>query len=289
MDGNMAAQVQALKDKADQFGERLKSSWLPRNLTHLAKDSMIWASLKYPLPACTITESESQVITKELFKALLPRLGACRTCPKVYRHAPAKFQGLDIPNLYVERGIGQLRQILVHGAIPTTTGDLLRISLEQAQLEVGIGIPFLEASYGFYGFLLTDTWWKSVWEFIWMHGIELSSPNQIIPQPQRVGDGYIMERLCSQPELSQNKLLSCNRCRLYLEAVTMADIVNGSGRRITDNAMTLQPVLSQPSQWIWPREEPCRNWDLDAWRKGLLLISSLTSWLPRQLHLGAWV
>jgi hypothetical protein len=69
----------------------------------------------------------------------------------------------------------------------------------------------------------------------------------------------------------------------------MADIVSGSGRRITDNAATLQPVHSQPSQWIWPREEPCRTLDLDAWRKGLHLISSPNFWLPRQQHLGAWL
>jgi hypothetical protein len=100
MDGNMQAQVQALKTKADAFGEKLKSSWLPFNLVHLAKESMIWASLKYPLPACTLTELESESITKELFKSLLPKLGVCQNIPKVFRHAPARFQGLDFPLLY---------------------------------------------------------------------------------------------------------------------------------------------------------------------------------------------
>jgi hypothetical protein len=103
-----------------------------------------------------------------------------------------------------------LRQILTHGAIHSTTGDLLLISLEQAQLEVGIGIPFLEASFDFYGFLLTDTWWKSVWSFIWKHRIQLSYPDQTIPQPQRIRDAYIMELLCSRPELTWAELLSCN-------------------------------------------------------------------------------
>jgi hypothetical protein len=45
--------------------------------------------------------------------------------------------------------------MLTHGAIPTHTGRFLNISLEQAQLEVGIGMPILEADYEQYGFLLT--------------------------------------------------------------------------------------------------------------------------------------
>jgi hypothetical protein len=98
-----------------------------------------------------------------------------------------------------------------------------------------------------------------------------------------------MERLCSRPELSQAELLSCNRCRLALESITLADIVSGSGHRITDDAATLQPVNSQPSQWIWPREHPCRHRDLDAWRKGLRLISSPNFYLPRHHFLGAWI
>jgi hypothetical protein len=167
MDGNMKAQVQALKDKADTWGEKIKSGWLPRNLAHHGNTSMIWSSLKYPLPACTITETEGETITKELYKCLLPKLGANRNYPHVYRYAPASFQGLDLPLIYIEQAIGHLRQVLTHGAIDSTTGSLLCISLEQAQLEVGIGTPFLEVSFDFYGFLLTDIWWKAVWEFIW--------------------------------------------------------------------------------------------------------------------------
>ena len=75
---------------------------------------------------------------------------------------------MGIPQIYVKQLIGQVWQILMHGAIDTTTGSLrLCISLEQVQLEVGISIPFLEASYDCYGFLLMDTWWQLVWELLW--------------------------------------------------------------------------------------------------------------------------
>jgi hypothetical protein len=229
IDGNMNEQVQALKLKADLWGTKLKSGYLPRNLAHQGSTSMIWSSLRYPLPACTLTASQGDLITRELYKNLLPKLGANRNYPSVYRHAPASLQGLDIPLLYIEQEISHIRQVLTHGAIPTTTGTLMQISLEQAQLEVGLGVPFLETSFGFYGFLLTDIWWKAIWEFVWCNDITLTCPDQTLPQPQRTNDVFLMARLCSQSSLSPSELLSCNRCRLFLEAITLADITSGSG------------------------------------------------------------
>jgi hypothetical protein len=288
LDGKMTAQVRALKDKADAWGEKIKSGWLPRNLAHQGRDNMIWASLKYPLPACNITEQEGTMITRELHKCLLPKMGAVCTYPLAYRHAPTSLQGLGFPLIYLEQAIGQLRQVLTHGAIDTTTGQLLRISLEQAQLEVGIGTPFLETSFDAYGFLLTDCWWKSVWEFIWKNNVKLSYDTQALPTLQRVGDSFIMELLCARADLTASELIACNRCRLSIEAITLADIASGSGKGITQAATTLQPVTDHPSKWIWPRERPCDK-DIIAWQKGLRLISSPAFNFGRLYRLGNWI
>ena len=127
----------------------------------------IWASSCYPLPARTLSDKQGQLITKQLYTSLLPKMGANHNFPLVYPHAPASLQGLGLPQLHVQQLISKVQQILVHGVIDTAMGHLLRISLEQAQLEVGISIPFLEASFDHYGFLLMDTWWCSVWELLW--------------------------------------------------------------------------------------------------------------------------
>jgi hypothetical protein len=84
LDGKMTAQVLALKDKADAWAERIQSGWLPRNLAHQGRNVMIWSSLKYPLPACTITKQEGLSITQELHRSLLPKMGAMRNYPLVY-------------------------------------------------------------------------------------------------------------------------------------------------------------------------------------------------------------
>jgi hypothetical protein len=143
---------------------------------------MIWPSLKYSLPASNVTDCQGDQITKEFYRNILPSLGACRNYPIVFRHAPASLNGLDLPHPYMEQGIAHICLILTHGAIDTPTGSLLQSSLEQAQLEVGLGTPFLDAPFDLYGFLLTDCLWATIWAFISKHRILLSNPDQVLPK-----------------------------------------------------------------------------------------------------------
>jgi hypothetical protein len=193
LDGNMIAQIQVLQAKAATWGAQISEGWVPRHLARKALDTMIWPALRYPLPACNLTEPQGELITKPLYHRILPSLGACRNYPLVYRHAPASLNGLALPHPYVEQAIYHICLVLTHGAIDTPTGSLLRASLEQAQLEVGIGTPFLSTPFAQYGFLLTDCLWSSIWSFISSHHISLSYADQVLPKPQRERDQFIME------------------------------------------------------------------------------------------------
>jgi hypothetical protein len=101
----------------------------------------------------TISEDDSKSITKVLYSQLLPSGGANRHFPVVYHHAPFTFFGLTLPQVIDTQFIEQVKRVLVHGALPTHTGNYFNISLEQAQLEIGSKI--LESNYDDYGFLLT--------------------------------------------------------------------------------------------------------------------------------------
>ena len=114
----------------------------------------------------------------------------------------ASLQGLGLPQIHIKQWIGQVQQILMHGAINTTTGSLLCISLEQVQLKMVISIPFLEASYDHYGFLLTDMWWWLVWELLWWFQICLTYPGQSVPIPRQHNNAFIVKVLVGQMILS---------------------------------------------------------------------------------------
>jgi hypothetical protein len=56
--------------------------------------------------------------------------------------------------------------------------------LEQAQMEVGISTPILEASFDDYGHLLTFCWIKILWEHLWKNNISLRNSEQVLPKLQ---------------------------------------------------------------------------------------------------------
>jgi hypothetical protein len=88
--------------------------------------------------------------------------------------------------------IEQVKQVLVHGAVMTHTGQFFHTSLELAQLEVRICTPILEASYNNFGCLLTFCWIKVLWENLWwIHKVSLHDPDQILPKLQREGDFFL--------------------------------------------------------------------------------------------------
>jgi hypothetical protein len=93
-------------------------------------------------------------------------------------------------------------------------GNFLNISLEQAQLEVGISTPILEASYYDYGFLLTFCWIKVLWKQLWDYDIVLHQPEakEVLPKLQHKGDFFIMERIVQSQGFSAEEMKCMNHC-----------------------------------------------------------------------------
>ncbi len=108
--------------------------------------------------------------------------------PGVFRHAPYAFFGIALPRGIDNQFIGQVKKFLTHGTIPSHTGCLANISLEQAQMDVDIGTPLFELSFDEYGHLLTFCWIKILWQHLWMNQISLCNPEQILPKLQCEGD-----------------------------------------------------------------------------------------------------
>jgi hypothetical protein len=100
---------------------------------------------------------------KKLYIQLLPSGSANRNFPSVFRHAPNAFFGVALPHSIDTQFIGQVKKVLIHGVIPSQTGQLYNISLEQVQMEIGISTLILEASFEDCGHLLTFCWVKILW------------------------------------------------------------------------------------------------------------------------------
>jgi len=129
-----------------------------------------------------------------------------------------------------------------------------------------------------------DCLWASIRAFISSHHISLSHATQVLPKPQRKGDKFIMEQLVQLGSLSQSDLISCNRCHLALDAVTLADIVTGDGKRIRVDYRGVHPSSTHRSHWEFPIEQPAPR-DVDRWYQSLQLLTSASFELPLEASL----
>lgn len=286
VDGNMTEQLDVLKEKANDWGDLIKHGWIPRNYAWQGLRQTIWPSLRYPLPATTMTRKEGAEVVGPLYHRILPSLGANRNFPKVFRHGPPELQGLDMPQPDVEQGIYHITAIMEHGVIDGLLGETQRTALEQTQLEVGTGTFFLELDFDKYGFLATESWVRCLWRFISENKITLRCTEAVTPTLQRENDFFLMEELVERDEMTSQELISVNRCRLNLEALTAACITSGDGRKITNAAAAGERDRDQPSKWIWQKEEPSST-DWGKWRVGLHRLTSATGLL--RVPLGRWI
>jgi len=176
--------------------------------------TMIWPSLHYPLAVSSISEKAAIGITKKLFKALLPKLGANCLHPTELRFPPPALFGLGLPNLYWEQGAVALRLFLEVSNGCLANSHLLKCSLEQAQLKLGLSTPLFQANYSQYGFLLTDCWVKFLWSFLAYADCSLHAEYPTDLDLQRVNDQFLMDIFFSSGQFSDKDLVSINRCRL---------------------------------------------------------------------------
>jgi len=134
LSGSMEAQITSLTEKSDTWAMAIQQGHLDRKIFWQGLHTMIWPSLQYPLAVSSMSETAATGITKKLFKALLPKLGANRSYPTALHFTPPALFGLGLPNLYWEQGAAALHLFLEVGNGFLADGHLLQCSLEQAQL-----------------------------------------------------------------------------------------------------------------------------------------------------------
>ena len=103
----------------------------------------------------------------------LNALGMQRHLPRAVVYAPLKYQGLAVPNLYVETGIQHISLVLQETYRNSLTGKLLCMSIEVAKVEVGVGGPLFMQPFERFGILATESWVKHTWQFLSEYGITI--------------------------------------------------------------------------------------------------------------------
>jgi hypothetical protein len=218
---------------------------------------------------------------------ILSKLGVCQNTSRLLCFLSSFYGGLDLRDLFIEQGIGQLEFIIRHLRSPGMVGSLLHHVLGWFQYNVGVSycilqhpgppLPHLEGQC----FLSVRDFLRSV------HGSLEFSDQQITPK-QRLHNFYLMD-LALQAKFSPSELRSINLCRLSFNATMASDLTNASGTHLADGITDgrILPSQSLPRGAKVNQPSPdSRSWA--AWRKLLRLFSSLDGTLHATHTLGPW-
>jgi Reverse transcriptase (RNA-dependent DNA polymerase) len=256
-DGNNEAQHTYLMEQAELWAERVRTGHLDKRFVWQSLTTTVMAKISYPLAATTMSEQECDDIDRIVLRTALPHSGVLPTFPRALVFGSISKQGLGFRRIFDRQGIAGLGQFLRHiGDYKSMTGKLLRASLEYAQIELGIPQLLFSTETAALGHLLTDSFIRHLWHYCDHRGISIRGPVARI-ELKREGDQYIIPACLENA--SPDELAIVNKCRLFLQVTTLAEICDNSGNRIAewawkgDRNQVQQgwPVQGRPPKQMW--------------------------------------
>ena len=243
-------QIKIINRNVLEWNENISKSKLPAALNLKALMNRIHKKILYPLPATTITNDQLQEISDTLYATSLPKCGIIRSFPIRFRTIPIYYFGLGMPDLYLEMQINKVKEFLQHCLTDSVLGKQLQFHLETMQMQAGVGNFILNYDYNKFSHLVYSGWVTHMWKFTSDMKYTFSGWTNVL-KPQRKNDIYIMEEFV-RFGYTKKKLQLLNKCRIYLHAISLADIVNGRGNQISKNYLQGHRDVARRSTFSWP-------------------------------------
>lgn len=216
-------------------------------------------------------------------QAVLPKLHLNRNTARSIIHGPAALGGLSLPHIHTLQGIDKLYLFLGHLRIRDRTAQLLHSDLSYLQLLTGSGSLCLNLSIADYQWV-EKGWLTSLWDYVNTVHLQFIYPALWLPPLPRAGDAYLMEQFL-QLKLPNNTLARLNRCRLYLQVITISDLTSADGSTILPAAKQGTLIEERPSGLRWPSQGLPTRADWRLWSNTLSQFENN----GRLLHpLGEW-
>ena len=285
-DGNNKAALKSLEDKAKKWRDSIKAGHLSPTLAWHAANTTIMKSLEYSLPALTLSYKECNRIMKIVKQGLLNSSRVSISIPSSVVYGPKDEGGFQLNHLYVTQGLMHIEKFYSFSNSNTITGKLIRVSLELSVLEIGIGRDIFSLDYGKFNMLLSDCWIKSIWKFTYDNNINIVDRITKYPLPSREGDVFIMEVFQHQG-YSKEKLQILNRCRIYLQVLTLSDIMTGKGNSFTCS-FKCKRDHQKHNNFNWPKQPEPSTAMKKIWSAALRKTFGLKAGIIEH-NLGPWL
>ena len=285
--GEETEQLQCLHDKVEIWNTKMSKSRMSNIYNQSAVFTRIHKSLQYPLPATTLKQEELKTLSNKLYETCLPKCGINRKFPIELRDLPARYHGLSLPNLYLYQETSKIMEILSASDTDRIMWKQYKLGLEILQLQTGTLNCVLNNDYSTFSTYIPSTWITSQWKFLWENKINVQGWQMNI-KAQRYNDESLMS-IFIRNQYSDQDLQLLNECRMFLNAITVSDVVDGDGIKLCPMAMEGRVNAGRSSQFDWnkPKKPSTVSWY--KWREALrssLCTTNTSSTLRKPL--GSW-
>jgi hypothetical protein len=289
--GNSYTQWKALHQLGISTATRVLSSPLTSIEAHMYYTAIWNAQMRYVLPQCVLTPQQLKKIETKPLLAFVAKRGYSRTMALAVRYGPLSMGGAGFIQLETIQGAGQVLNFLKMLRTDCAISKLARCALSWGQLQAGIGSPILMVP-SIHLPHFEQRFIASMRDFLGSIGAQLEVDQTFVPTRQRRNDFYLMDLAMSSGRFTSKQLKYVNYCRLYLQAVTAADVVLPSGYLLDEWMLdgVLHPDSSSTCFLKVTQSKPDkRTWF--QWRRLMQLVgdelirSPLGEWLDSALRL----
>ena len=190
--GDTTKLISHLKLTALQWGAHIRLGHPSPAEAWTALTSTISPKLKYPLPACTLSEKDCKSILFPAIKAALPKANICSSIPCSVRDCPQQLGGLGISSLYHYQGTSRIAIVTEQIYRRSPTGRLLLQSIEDLTLETGLYGPLWNMPFDTISkYVSQHSYIYDILRYNAENDIQISIPHETI-QPQRQRDKSLM-------------------------------------------------------------------------------------------------
>jgi len=152
----------------------------------------------------------------------------------------------------IKQGFLHILALMKFSMQPGIMGKLLNHSYEAMQVELGLLGEIFQYSYPEWGQTITLCWLSHTWQYLSELGIQLEN-HKITLQEACNKDIFLMLNFWNAGYWGE-ALTQLNKCCLWLQVTTVADITNGQGQHILNTYLEGIHTIIWPKWWHWPKQ-----------------------------------
>jgi hypothetical protein len=190
--GDDTAVFNDMQKWAKNWSQQIKKSTLKDHEAHTARNVTIRKKLEYPLVAVTLTRKQCDKVMSTLLTTSLPKAGYNCNFLRKALHGPPSLMGRGVLHIYATTVAKHVQEMMIEAPHNSPSGQLIRTSIEQAKLELGLEGRLFDHDFKAVGHLIIECWIKSVWKESTEYGLRIIKQTVSL-KPECEGDKMLME------------------------------------------------------------------------------------------------